>query len=244
LVATAAPSNYGWIASWNSTTVPNGTYSLQSVAFDQAGNSTYSTAVSVTVNNPPPTTAIVFPPSGATVSGNQYLDSTASTGVTQVRYELTGGSLNDSVFATATPTLYGWLANWTTTTVPDGTYTLQSVASYAGGVSGTSPGITITVDNLHTTVLVPPNNATLSGTSAVLDASTSGSSTVTGVTFVISGGSLTNYLVGTAGATLYGWIAHWNTTGVANGTYTLHSIATETGGTTATSPGITLTVSN
>ena len=51
------------------------------------------------------------------------------------------------MIATATPTIYGWLAAWNTTTVPNGTYTLQSVASYQGGVSGTSPGITVIVSN-------------------------------------------------------------------------------------------------
>jgi hypothetical protein len=39
------------------------------------------------------------------------------------------------------------LGGFDTTTVPNGTYTLQSVASYAGGVTGTSPGIAITVAN-------------------------------------------------------------------------------------------------
>ena len=79
------------------------------------------------------------------MSGTQVLDASASSGVTQVQYELTRGSLTDSVVATASPTYYGWLANWNTTAVPNGTYTLQSVASYAGGVSGTKPGHTITV---------------------------------------------------------------------------------------------------
>jgi hypothetical protein len=51
------------------------------------------------------------------------------------------------VIATATPTYYGWLAQWNTTTVPNGTYTLQSVASYGGEVSGTSTPITVTVHN-------------------------------------------------------------------------------------------------
>jgi hypothetical protein len=51
------------------------------------------------------------------------------------------------MIATATPTIYGWLASWSSTSVPNGTYTLQSVASYQGGVSGTSPGITVSVAN-------------------------------------------------------------------------------------------------
>ena len=96
----------------------------------------------------PPSTNVLSPSSGTAVSGTKVLlDAAASPGVTQVQYELTGGTLNDAVIATATQTVYGWLAAWDSTTVPDGVYTLQSVASYSGVVSGTSPGITITVSN-------------------------------------------------------------------------------------------------
>jgi hypothetical protein len=96
----------------------------------------------------PPSTDVLIPSSGTAVSGTRVvLDATASPGVTQVQYELTGGTLTDAVIATATQTLYGWLAGWDSTTVPDGVYTLQSVAAYSGVVSGTSPGITITVSN-------------------------------------------------------------------------------------------------
>jgi hypothetical protein len=97
---------------------------------------------------PPPNTFVGIPSNNATVSGtSQLLGAGASSGVTEVQYEITGGTLNDSVIATATPTIYGWLAKWNTTTVANGTYTLQSVASYGGEVTGTSPGITITVSN-------------------------------------------------------------------------------------------------
>jgi hypothetical protein len=148
LVATATPTIYGWLASWNTTAVPNGTYVLQSEAYDAAGLSAYSSGVTVTVNNPPPSTAVLIPSGGSTVKGNAVvIDASASSGLSKVQYELTGGSLTDSVIATATPTYYGWLAQWNSQSVPDGTYTLQSVASYAGGVSGVSPGITITVAN-------------------------------------------------------------------------------------------------
>jgi hypothetical protein len=97
---------------------------------------------------------------------------------------------------------------------------------------------------LSTQVLVPSNGASLKG-SAVLDASAAGPGTITGVSFDLSGGSLSKPVVlGTGVATIYGWIALWNTKTMANGTYSLQSVATETGGTTATSPKITVTVSN
>lgn len=54
-------------------------------------------------------------------------------GVSQVRYEERLANRE------ATPTAYGWLAQWNTTGVSDGSYMLTSVAGYLGGVSGTSP---------------------------------------------------------------------------------------------------------
>jgi hypothetical protein len=146
VIATGTPSLYGWLAGWNTEAVPNGTYTLQSVA-SSGGLSGTSPGITLTVNNPSPSTVVVLPSNGATLSGAQYLDATTSPGVTKVQYELSGGSLTDSVIATATPSLYGWLAGWNTEAVPNGTYTLQSVASYLGGVSGASPGVKITVAN-------------------------------------------------------------------------------------------------
>ena len=148
VIGTATPTLYGWLAQWDTTKVPNGTYILQSVATDTLGLATISAVVSVVVANAAPTTKVLIPSSGATQSGTvALLDASASSDVTQVNYELSGGPSNlaDQVIATGVPTYYGWLAQWDTTKVPDGTYTLQSVASYAGDVSGTSPLITITV---------------------------------------------------------------------------------------------------
>jgi hypothetical protein len=148
LIAPAAPSLFGYLASWDTRWVPNGTYVLQSEAFDAAGLSALSSGVTVTVNNPPPSTAVLTPSNGSSIKGNSVvLDASATSGVSHVTFELTGGSLTNAVIATATPTVYGWLAQWNSLNVPDGTYTLQSVASYAGGVSGTSPGVTVTLAN-------------------------------------------------------------------------------------------------
>jgi hypothetical protein len=146
IIAVATPTLYGWLAAFDTTTVPNGTYSLQSVA-TSGGLTGASPAVSVTVDNAAPTTTVVLPSNGVTVTGAQYLDATASSGVTNVTYELNGNGLTNYVIAKATPTLVGWLAQWSTTGVSDGTYVLQSVASYAGGVSGPSQPVTVTVGN-------------------------------------------------------------------------------------------------
>jgi phospholipase C len=147
VIATATPTIYGWLASWNSRTVPNGFYTLQSVAFFPGGASATSTSVTISVENHPPASAIVQPQNDATVSGLVGLDATASSGVASLKFVLTGGTLNHVVIATAAPNLIGWLATWDSTSVPNGTYKLQSVASYVGGVTGTSRGITVSVSN-------------------------------------------------------------------------------------------------
>jgi Bacterial Ig domain len=251
VVATATPTYYGWLAQWNTTAVPNGTYSLQSVATDTVAETTTSSPITVTVDNPAPTTTVVIPSNGATQSGTAaLLDASASANVTSVRYELTGGTLTDQVIATATPTYYGWLAQWNTTTVPNGTYTLQSVAAYAGGVTGTSPGVSVTVNNLplQTQVLVPSSGTTVGG-NVVLDAVAEGTAPITGVTFTATQGS-TVETVGTATPTIYGWIAQWasgvspnnGTLAYPSGTWSIRSVATEVGGTTAMSSPVQITL--
>jgi hypothetical protein len=91
---------------------------------------------------------VLVPASGASVSGSaSVLDASASPDYASVTYELSGGSLSDHVIATGTLTYYGWLAEWNTTIVPDGTYSLQSVAAYPNGVSTTSAFVSISVDN-------------------------------------------------------------------------------------------------
>ena len=148
MVATGTPTLYGYLAQWNTTAVPNGTYTLQSVATDRVSETAASAPVAVTVNNAPPSTTVLIPTGGATQSGTAaLLDANASPNVTAVTYELTGGTLTNQVIATGTPTIYGYLAEWNTTTVPNGTYILNTVASYAGGVSGLSPPVTVTVSN-------------------------------------------------------------------------------------------------
>jgi major membrane immunogen (membrane-anchored lipoprotein) len=150
LVATATSSPWGWYASWDSTTVPDGTYTLESVAYNTAGTKAYSAGVTIIVENTPPATGVLIPSTGASVGGTQVLldaSAPANVGVTKVELHLSGGSLNNALVATATATYYGWLAFWDSTTVPDGTYTLQSEAYDGAGNVGFSAPVSVTVAN-------------------------------------------------------------------------------------------------
>jgi hypothetical protein len=101
---------------------------------------------------PNPVTTVVLPSGGQQLSGTVTLDASASdtaSPIGQLQYELTGGSYNDTVIANAnaTATEYGWLGLWNASTVPNGTYSLQSVATDTDSNVGTSPSVTIVVDN-------------------------------------------------------------------------------------------------
>lgn len=187
----------------------------------------------------PPSTQVLVPSSGATVSGTKVvLDAGASGGTTQVQFELTGGSLSDTVIATATPTYYGWIALWNSTRFLDGTYTLQSIAT-EGGSSTTSPGVSITVSNgsPSVSIVVPSSGGTVSGNPAVIDAVASPG--VSQVTFTLAVSvapppctyvpipNSPGFYVCTIAAvpTIYGWIGTFDSTQWANGSYPLFTMA-------------------
>ncbi len=190
-------------------------------------------------------TRVLVPSDGAILAGRPYLDAGASDGpgVTKVVFELSGGTLSNQVIATATRTYLGWLAQWDSATVPNGTYSLDSVATDAVNTIDTSTPISVTVNNPppSTTVLVPSNGTTLSG-STYLDAS---ASNATGVAFLLFGGSY-GYdapVLCTATLTYFGWVCSWNTAKVPDGSYVLVSGAINSVG-VAFSSGVRITVDN
>jgi uncharacterized protein (DUF2126 family) len=98
----------------------------------------------------PPVTSVIIPNANATVSGTQApLDASANDniGVTKVEFHLSGNGISHQIIATATPTLYGWLAQWNSTIVGNSSYNVSSVAYDAAGASGPSSPISVTVSN-------------------------------------------------------------------------------------------------
>jgi chitinase len=193
-------------------------------------------------------TRMLVPSQETSVQGYQVLDAAAADapGITSVVFELSGGTLNNQVVATATPTLFGWVAKWNTTSVPNGAYSLQSVAADESNDTDTSDPVTITVSNQSPTVavLIPSGGVSVSGPTALLDASASSAAGIASVTFEVSGNGLTNQVVATGTPTLYGYLAQWNTTAVPNGTYELSSVATDTVAEATTSAPLNVTVDN
>ncbi|HBP86985.1 MAG TPA: hypothetical protein DD706_04730, partial [Nitrospiraceae bacterium] len=139
--------------SWNTTTAPNGSYTLTAIARDAAGNTKTAASVTVTVNNtsiPPPPSADTTPPtvtlttpSAGTVSGTVTVSANASDtgGVTGVQFQLQGANLG------AEDTTYPFSSSWNTTTVSNGPYTLTAIARDAAGNTTTATPVTVTVSN-------------------------------------------------------------------------------------------------
>src|SRR6185436_20747128 len=82
LQSTVTTAPYSW--SFNTTSVTNGSHTLQTKAYDAAANVGSSAVVSVTVQNgdgTAPVTSITSPTNGATVSGTTTVMATASDNV-------------------------------------------------------------------------------------------------------------------------------------------------------------------
>jgi hypothetical protein len=64
-----------------------------------------------------------------------------------VEVRASGGAFSDTPIGTARKTYFGWLYQWDTASVPNGTYILTSVAFDLAGNSGPSAGMSVTVQN-------------------------------------------------------------------------------------------------
>ncbi len=232
-------------ATWNTTTVANGTNVVQAVARDAAGNTGSSTGVNLTVNNTAadttaPTVSLSAPAAGSTVAGTVTVSATASDniGVTSVQFALNGVNLGSA------DTTAPYSINWSTTGAANGTHTLRAVASDAAGNSTTSAARTVTVtnqsaDTTNPTVSLssPAAGATVSGTVTV-SATASDNVSVASVQFTLNGVNL-----GAADTTVP-YSINWSTTGAANGTHTLRAIARDAANNESTSAPSTVNVAN
>jgi len=148
--------------SWVTTSLANGSHSLTAVARDAAGNTTTSSAVSVTVSNSsdttPPTVSITAPAAGATVSGTVTVSATASdnVGVVGVQFKVDGA--NSGAEDTTSP----YSISWVTTAVANGSHSLTAVARDTSGNTTTSSAVAVTVSNSGGITLVTDPNLVFS----------------------------------------------------------------------------------
>ena len=141
--ATTAP----WETTWDSTSVTTGSHSLSARATDDAGNTTTSAAVSVTVDNTnPPTTAVTSAAPSTADPSKWDVTATAADDVGVAKVEFYA---DDARFAEATTAPY--TATWDTldplASAYDGAHTLTVKAYDTSGQVTTSAGLAVTVAN-------------------------------------------------------------------------------------------------
>jgi hypothetical protein len=124
-----------------------------SVVANQAGNATFGPAPAVTQSftvtaAAAPTSSVISPSSGATVSGTSVLFDASASNASSVKFVLIGGAFGFAgpTVCTATPTFFGWACQWNSTTVPNNSYIVVSVASN-GTTTVNSVGPIIKVSN-------------------------------------------------------------------------------------------------
>jgi len=145
-IATDTTSPYS--TSWDTTTIANGSHSLDAVATDTSGNTTTSTSVTVTVNNilppdpTPPAVSITSPIAGSTVSDTVTVLVSASdnVGIQSVLFQVDGTSI-------ATDTTPPYSTSWDTTTIANGSHSLNAVATFTSGNISGAATVTVNVNN-------------------------------------------------------------------------------------------------
>jgi len=235
LLATQTQAPY--LFTWDTAALSSGSYTLSAKAYDAAGNEGVSAPVAVTLLNDTtaPSVALGQPVGGLTLGGVQAVTANASdnVGVSRVEFYLDGGL----VAANNVPP-YGF--SWNTLTAANGSHTLSALAYDAAGNVGQSAAVGVTVFNDVTSPVVsltaPATGATVGGLVSV----TAGASDNVGVSRVEF------YLNGVLQATrsVQPYIYSWDSTSVANGSYTWSAQAYDSAGNAGQSAGVTVTVSN
>ena len=222
---TSAPFSFDW------NSVGAGSYSLTAKAIDNAGATTTSTAVPITVNAPP-TVSLTAPTNGQVFTAPANITLTASAAdadgaIAKVQFFQGTTLLNED---TGAPFSFNW------NNVASGNYGLTAKAFDNSGATTTSASVSITVNTLPTVSLTAPTNAqifiapaniTLSATASDTDG------TISKVQF-FQGSTLLNE------DTSAPYSFDWNN--VAAGGFSLTAKAFDNAGATTTSTAVPITV--
>lgn len=150
-VATDTTAPYAW--TWDTTTVTNGARNLTVMATDDAGNTTTSAAVAVTVRNTaPPTVTLTAPNANATVAGTVTVSASAGddVGVDRVEFFADGSRIGSP--DTTAPYSVAWDTLNPAMPAFDGTHELTARAWDGDGQVTAAAPRSVTVANTAGTV--------------------------------------------------------------------------------------------
>ncbi|UFS69118.1 Ig-like domain-containing protein [Geomonas sp. RF6] len=232
LQSTSTSAPYGF--SWNTAVLTNGSYTLSAKAFDAVGNVGQSGTVTVTVFNDTsaPAVSILSPTSGNTATGTVNVAAAASDDVAVSKVEF---YLNGILQNTSTSAPYSF--TWNTVNVANGSYTISAKAFDAAGNVGQSGSVTVAVFNDTTAPSVSLAAPTTASGTVTVSVAASDDVAVSRVEFYLNGA-----LQSTTTSAPYGF--SWNTSNVANGSYTLSAKAFDAAGNVGQSGSVTVAVFN
>ena len=174
--------------SFNTSTLTNGSHTFSARSRDAAGNTATATAVTVTVDNVPPTVSMTAPANGATVSGSITLSATASDNLAVAGVQFLVDGTNTGAEDTTSP----YSISFNTSTLTNGSHSFSARARDTAGNTTTSTTITVTVSNTTDTtppivsMTAPADSSTVTGT-ITLSANASDNIGVVGVQFLVDG---------------------------------------------------------
>jgi Bacterial Ig domain len=238
--AICTDSTAPYSCAWNTTAVADGLYDLRSTTTDNAGNSRTSTVLtSRRVDNTAPTVSLSD--DGALRRGTTVFAATASdggSGVATVEFEYrAAGSGTWAAICSDSSSPYTCSAD--TRGVADGLYEIRAIATDGGSNATTSETITVRIDNTSPIAAMTDPGTPLSGTVS-LDGTASDAVGLASMRFeykLSSGSTWTTACTGSAPPSPFS--CSFDTTTVADGTYDLRAVATDTAGNSGASTPIT-----
>jgi hypothetical protein len=93
--------------------------------------------------------AVTLPANGSTLHGREFLDVAVSDvfDVGKVEYVLTGQGREGVTISSGNRSSYGWIGRWNTSTVPNGSYTIEAIVRDSGGRAVTTLPVEVRVEN-------------------------------------------------------------------------------------------------
>ncbi len=219
--------NGTWTATWNSTTVSDGTHTVYVRGVDSGGLYNTNNRSFTVNNNSGPIVGTISSPSG-TVSGSSVSVSAAitdDTGVTAAQYRIDGGAWYSLTRTGGTAQNGTWTGTWNSTAASDGTHTVYVRGVDGGGLYNTNNRSFIVNNNAAPVVvsIVQPTAGRKTGNVSVQAYITDDTGVVSAQYRVDSGSWVSLSLnSGSPPSTGGMWIATLNSALYTDGTHTIY----------------------